>query len=211
MSTGRTKAPRDRDLWKFRNRRRTAFGRTSLPQGFERSSAPPLYNLQFLAQREASAQQWGLPSDVGDELESAVWEMVRRCREAGYPPHPDHLAPFVRRWAVPPDLRSFVVDVLTGAVKQRRGKDPRDPLTTLTIEGTKRAAWAYRVLRWKRAYQSRFWRQKRLREHRRTNGARSFPPKADPHTDALSQVEAESGISTHTLDAWLYGRYRHRR
>src|SRR5690606_11146361 len=52
-------------------------------------------------------------------------------------------------------------------------------------------AWAFRVVRWKRAFE---------REKARTRKS------LDPYRSALAKVSDESGISEDTLDRWLYPR-----
>ena len=67
-----------------------------------------------------------------------------------------------------------------------------------------RVAWAYRVVRWKRAYNSSYWAKKRQRDWNRRYPGRGIPPGWNALDEALSRVAQESGISRHTLRTWLY-------
>lgn len=127
-------------------------------------------------------------------VEELAWNTVRMGLDLdGYVDRElvGHLA---RLSPVPDDLRDYVVDLLLGNVKRPPG--PRrvhlfGSGASFHTDKLYDRAWAFRVVRWKRAFE---------REKARTRKS------LDPYRSALAKVSDESGISEDTLDRWLYPR-----
>jgi len=201
------RVPRDRDIWKS-----TAWldrllfddddieRRQSLPPGVypthpvASGSNDALAGMVLWLARICEEAEEGHEERSRAVVGEMAWNTVRMGLDLeGYADR-DLVADLARLSPIPEDLRDYVVALLTGEVKRPAGPR-RVHLFGPAVWGNKAKlfdrAWAFRVVRWKRAFK---------REKARTRKS------LDPYRSALAKVSDESGISEDALDRWLYPR-----
>lgn len=206
---GGRRIPRDRDIWKAtdwfsrlliqpHDDLRASAWRRSLPPGvkpWHRVAAGAYDRFAFQVRSLAQARERVDEDNPFFRFQAeGAWHDVRTHREAHRYIDRDLVAELARISPIPEDLRDYVVDLLLGNVKRPPG--PRrvhlfGSGASFHTDKLYDRAWAFRVVRWKRAFE---------REKARTRKS------LDPYRSALAKVSDESGISEDTLDRWLYPR-----
>ena len=130
--------------------------------------------------------------DLSTHFGPEGWGLIEYQVRRGNDPDLAELAKTLRgKQPVPPQVRSYLGDLIEGKRKRKRGRKALAP-SERAIKQIREFSLAERVRRWKRVFEKRYCKPNAYRE-------------------ALEKVEEETGISENTLDKYCYPRKSRKR